>query len=49
MIYEWGKASNKVDDCNYAWTNLGNGEVYEGTMIESPEGENCTLIKKSKR
>ena len=28
--------------------NLGNGEVYEGTLIESPEGEVCTLRKKAK-
>ena len=48
MIYEWGKASNETNDCNYVWTNLGNGEVYEGTLIESPEGEECTLRTKAK-
>ena len=46
--YEWGKSSMEVNDCNYVWTNLGNGEVYEGTLIESPEGEGCTLRKKAK-
>ena len=46
--YEWGKASMEIKDCNYLWTNLGNGEVYEGTLIESPEGEGCTLRKKAK-
>ena len=46
--YEWGKASMEVNDCNYVWTNLGNGEVYEGTLIESPEGEECTLRTKAK-
>ena len=46
--YEWGKASNEVNDCNYVWTNLENGEVYEGTLIESPEGEQCTLRTKAK-
>ena len=45
---EWGKASMEIKDCNYVWTNLGNGEVYEGTLIESPEGEGCTLRKKAK-
>jgi len=39
----------EVNDCNYVWTNLGNGEVYEGTLIESPaEGEECTLRTKAK-
>ena len=46
--YDWGKASMEIKDCNYVWTNLGNGEVYEGTLIESPEGEGCTLRKKAK-
>ena len=47
--YEWGKSSMEVNDCNYVWTNLGNGEVYEGTLIESPaEEEECTLRTKAK-
>ena len=47
--YEWGKSSMEVNDCNYVWTNLENGEVYEGTLIESPaEGEECTLRTKAK-
>ena len=45
--YDWGKASMEMKDCNYVWTNLGNGEVYEGTIIESPENQACDTSTKA--
>ena len=48
LIYDWGKATMEMSDCNYVWTNQGNGEVYEGTLIESPKNEACQTTNKAK-
>ena len=46
VIYSWGKANVKVDNCNYFLKYTLNGNEYEGTIIDSPPNQKCTLHTK---
>ena len=48
MDYSWGKATMTINDCNYVWTRVDNGDQYEGKLIESKGEKTCVLETKEK-